>query len=180
MSTIAVKPLGKDREYSGGQKISPPKFVMRQGYEAVNKLYIEYVNFPRRVRYWNYRKKVIDLALKVLSAHGDTNWFLLQVLNTGLHKQNQAFLKDTVRFIATGRRRISINAWPVLVTSEVASEVGSSPEIDLAETLKEFGYDYNTSNANLVQRWCSQPNGFNDLICTLNILYGSQPEAVSR
>lgn len=180
MSTIAVKPLSRDRGYSGGQKISPPKFVMSQGYEAVNKVYIEYVNFPRRVRYWNYRKKVIDLALKILSAHGDTNWFLLQVLNTGLHKQNQPFLKDTVRFIATGRRRISINAWPMLVTSEVASEVGTNPDVDLAETLKEFGIDYNTSNADLIQRWCSQPNGFNDLICTLNILYGSQPEAVNR
>ena len=178
MSGNRVRPGSEPRPYSGGQNKIEPKFRMRHGFSKVNTLFLEYTNFPRRSAHWEFKGRVIKLASKILGSFGAMNWFLFQDLNDSLHSQNVNFIKDTLRFIATGRRRISIHSWPMLVTSDYASGVGEDTSIGIREHMVSIDLDIRLDNDELIQKWLSHPKGFDDLMYTMNILFGSRPEAV--
>lgn len=179
MSTNLVRPTASMRQYSGGQNKAEPKFRMRQGFDEVNYLYMEYTNFPQRSSYWMFKKKVVMLAAKIFNSYGDMNWFLVQDLNASLHAQNINFIKDTLRFLATGRRRISIHSWPMLITSEYASGVHEDRSIGIRGIFLELGLDTTKTNNDLIQLWLSHPGGFDDLMFSLNMLFGNQPEKIT-
>lgn len=177
MPTNAVKPFDANREYSGGQAKAQQRFTMRQGDPRVVDLFVEYTNFPRRTVHWEFRKRVIDLARILFN--GNYNWFIRQDNNAYITEHNYAFLQDTVRFIATGRRRLSIHTWPMLLTAEPASGLQLIEDRRvISELFKDLGLS--TNNNNVLQKWLSQENGFDDLMYTLNMLFGSIPEKINK
>lgn len=175
-STNAVRPFTDtaNREYSGGQYKASQRFTMRQGDPRVHALYLEFTNFPRKVVHWEFRKKVIDLA-QILFA-GNFNWFIRQDANALITDQNYAFMLDTVRFIATGNRRLSIYTWPALLSYNVpiGNTVDSRNEISKLFIELALETDVNT----VIQKWVSRKNGFDDMMYTLNMLFGNVPEQV--
>ena len=176
MATNAVKPFDSNREYSGGQALSQQRFTMRQGDPRIVDLMVEYTNFPRRSVYWEFRKRVIDLA-RVKFA-GNYNWFIRQDNNALIADHNYAFLKDTVRFIATGKRRMSIHTWPMLLTSEPPAGLQLIEDRrDISELFISF--DLASDVDKMLQSWLKQKGGFDDLMYTLNMLFGSVPEKVN-
>lgn len=181
MTLNAVKPLGKNngvREYSGGQSKAVSRFTMRQGDPRVHDLFVEYTNFPRRTVYWEFRKRVINLALELFS--GNYNWFILQDNNALITDHNYSFLLDTVRFIATGRRRLSIHTWPALLTYEPAvGVVGTDTRRDIYLLFKELNL-FNDNKYGIIQKWVSHKGGFDDLMYSMNMLFGSVPEKINR
>lgn len=177
MPTNAVKPFDVNREYTGGQYKANQRFTLREGDPRVHELFVEYTNFPSRTVYWEFRKRVIDLALQLFN--GNYNWFIRQDSNALITDQNYAFLLDTVRFIASGHRRFSIYTWPALLTYDpptVPGAVDNRHEIvELFKTLQ-----LNTDIVAMLQRWCSHKGGFDDLMYTLNMLFGTMPEKVDN
>lgn len=175
MSTNAVKPFPDGRDYSGGQIKPTKRFEMRRGDPRVHDLFVEFTNHPKRSVTWDFRKRVIDLAQELFE--GDYSWFIRQDSNALIKDQNYAFILDTVQFIATGRRKFSIHTWPALVTYDVPvlnESVSGRREIYL---LMERLQVPTATNA-FIQRWVSQRNGFDDLMYTLHMLFGSVPEKI--
>lgn len=173
-ATNAVRPFGSD--YSGGQFKASQRFTMRQGDPRVHDLYLEFTNFPRKSVTWEFRKKVIDLAQTLFA--GNFNWFIRQDKNAAITDQNYLFLLDTVRFIATGRRRLSIYTWPALLTYNVpvGNTVDARNEISQLFIDLALGTDANT----VIQKWLSHPKGFDDMMYTLNMLFGNIPEQIDN
>lgn len=173
-ATNAVRPFSSD--YSGGQFKAGQRFTMRQGDPRVHELYLEFTNFPRRAVIWEFRKKVIDLAQSLFA--GNFNWFIRQDKNAAITDQNYMFLLDTVRFIATGRRRLSIYTWPTLLSYNVpvGNTVDARNEISQLFIDLALGTDVNT----VIQKWLSHPKGFDDMMYTLNMLFGNIPEQVNN
>lgn len=173
--TNAVKPFDDNREYSGGQNKATQRFTLRQGDPRVHALFVEFTNHPKTAVTWDFQKRVIDLAQDLFQ--GEYSWFIRQDSNALLKDQNYAFVLDTVRFIATGRRRFSIHTWPALVTYEVPvvkeSVQGRRDIFLLSEELK-----VPLNSDKFIQQWLSQKNGFNDMMYTLHMLFGSTPEKV--
>lgn len=177
MPTNAVKPFDANREYSGGQAKAQQRFTMRAGDPRVVELFVEYTNFPRRTVYWEFRKRVIDLAQILFK--GNYNWFIRQDNNAYITEHNYAFLQDTVRFIATGRRRLSIHTWPMLLTAEPSTGLHLIEDRrGIAELFMALGLG--TDNNEVLQKWLSQKGGFDDLMYTLNMLFGSIPEKINK
>jgi hypothetical protein len=91
--------------------------------------------------------------------------------------QNYAFILDTVRYVATGRRKFSIHTWPALVSYEVPlvneSVAGRRDIYLLIESLQ-----LSTNTNAFLQKWLSQADGFNDLMYTLHLLFGTVPEQI--
>lgn len=173
--TNAVKPFGGDREYSGGQYKASQRFTFRQGDPRVHNLYLIFTNEPKRAIYWEFRKQVIDLAQTVFA--GQFNWFIRQDTNAAVVDQNYLFLLDTVRFIATGRRRLSIYTWPALLSYNVPVGLAVDSRAEISKLFIELALE---SDINVViQRWLSHKGGFDDMMYTLNMLFGNVPEQIN-
>ncbi len=175
MATNSVKPFPEGRDYSGGQIKPTKRFEMRKGDPRMHALFVEFTNFPKRAVTWEFQRKIIDLAQELFE--GEYSWFIRQDSNALVKDQNYAFILDTVRYVATGRRKFSIHTWPALVSYEVpliAESVSGRREIFfLMDQLKVPSQ----TNA-LIQRWLSWPDGFNDMVYTMHLLFGSVPEQV--
>lgn len=160
------------RGYSGGQSTRPDRHKTRSGDAEINALWEQYNQPVNQSTAWSFRKKVIQAAKRLLG--GNTNWFLSQDHNPMLFEYNYQFVIDTLRFIATGSRRISIHAWPDLVTNYPEGQVADvSERHDVADMFESAALT--TSTDVLIQLWCSRTGGFDDMICTLYILFGDIP-----
>lgn len=177
MATNAVKPFPDGRDYSGGQIKPTKRFEMRQGDPRVHALFVQFTNEPKKAVTWEFQSKVVTLAQELFE--GEYNWFIRQDSNALMKDQNYAFVLDTIRFIATGRRKFSIHTWPALVSYEVPliseSVQGRREIFFLMEQLA-----VPTQTNAFLQRWLSWPDGFNDLVYTMHLLFGSVPEQIAQ
>lgn len=155
--------------YSGGQSASTAYDVVREGDPEIVQLFNIYTGPANPSMTWDFRKEVIQAAMRLLG--GNKNWFMRQDANPLVVEYNYQFVLDTVRFISTGRRKISIYAWPDLLSYH--SE-GALPKVaerrEVATLFRELGLT--TPIADLIQQWCSHRGGFDDMMYTLNLLFG--------
>lgn len=87
-----------------------------------------------------------------------------------LYGRRLDFIIDTLSFIETGRRTISISNWNDLLMEEVLPNkllITQETRNKVANT----GLNLD-SFSQIISRWCRQVNGFDDMLCTLNILFG--------
>ncbi|ABY62983.1 virion structural protein [Pseudomonas phage 201phi2-1] len=177
MSTNAVKPFPDGRDYSGGQIKPTKRFELREGDPRVHELFVEFTNFPKHAVTWDFQKRVINLAQELFE--GEYSWFVRQDSNALIKDQNYAFILDTVRYIATGYRRFSIHTWPSLISYDVpVIRESVAGRRDIWFLMEELSVPGNT-NA-FIQKWLSHKDGFNDLVYTLHLLFGSVPEQIKQ
>jgi hypothetical protein len=160
------------RGYSGGQSRAKPVHSNREGDPEITALWKQYCEPVNNSTSWQFRRLVLGCAKRLLG--GRPNWFLSQDPNPWVLAYNYQFVIDTLRFIGTGRRRISIHAWPDLLSNYPKNELPDvSNRHEIADTFTQLALT--TSIDALLQLWCSHPKGFDDMICTLNLLFGDHP-----
>lgn len=121
-----------------------------------------------------FREKVLMVALGAFGTQDFRQWINAQHEAGTTGELHICFLQDTLNFIQYGRRDLSVTGWlPMLTLSDVGSNVTPMSE----ETKKFFidpetGRERNASLVDVLQRWCSQDGGFEDLIQTLHVLFG--------
>jgi len=166
MGTNSVK---MNSDYSGGQAFAQRRYVTSVRDERIRDLMLEYTTFPTRAPQWEFRCRVIAEAKRLFG--GNYNWFIMQDSNAQLVNWNYKFLLDTIRFIATGRRELDIHAWPMLLTDEPPTGLQLiGARADISAMFKKLALQ--TSVEAMLQRWCMQKNGFDDMMLTLNMLFG--------
>jgi len=98
----------------------------------------------------------------------------------GVSDYSYDFLQDTVSFIETGNRPMGVNTRRQLVEFHGEDEKiiyhplkslppGNSPRMKRSSQPCESVYT----------RWLQQPNGVNDMLCTLVVLFGNQSNFVA-
>lgn len=166
MGTNSVK---MNSDYSGGQAFAKRRYITSVRDERVRDLMLEFTTFPTRTVYWDFRKRVIAEAKRLLG--GNYNWFILQDNNAERVDWNYKFLIDTIRFIATGRRQLDIHSWPMMLTDEPPTGLQLiGDRNDIAQMFKQLALS--TSVDAMIQKWVSHPKGFDDLMYTLDMLFG--------
>src|SRR5690606_30928730 len=90
--------------------------VFREGVPEVVALFEEFTAPGAKVNNWQFKRKVINLAFRLFTS-GGANWFLRVDDDSSIQEYNYEFILDTVRYIATGRRRIGIHSWPTLISA---------------------------------------------------------------
>ena len=175
MATNAVKLF--PRGYSGGQSRFVAHSTTRGGDAEVSELWAKYTSPNNQSTSWSFRRKVISAAKRLLTAN--TNWFLQQEKNPNIVEYNYQFVVDTLRFIGTGYRRINVYAWSDLVSHAPADGLdGVGERDDIAKAFHDLKLDVSIDA--LLQLWCSRPGGFDDMINSINILFGDIPIATNR
>jgi hypothetical protein len=144
----------------------------------VENLYAEYIKQSARTESFEFRKKVAQVALQAFGTMNFEFWYSAQHRVPACGDLHNRFLTDTLRFIQEGRREMSLETWQNLVTiTDEGDQVGGLS--DYAKSFFGIGNGhfqparFNTQLTEVLQMWLSKPNGQDDLIGTLHILFGN-------
>ena len=143
--------------------------------EAVDKLYNQLTRHERDLTSMAYRKAILMEAIRAFGTYSFKDWCKLQAESYYFTDNHRKFLEDTLRFIATGERVYGFRAREFRLCQENASFQN-----------KKFVFDYDSyfnssrdtlgitdhSTLSTIQRWVSQPKGFEDMVTTLHLIFG--------
>lgn len=145
----------------------------------IEAIYAQYIKQSANTGSFEFRKQIIQLALVSFGTLRFDIWFAAQYRSPSAGDLHNRFLIDTLRFIMRGRRDMSLETWGSLLTiTDEGDKIGKMPP----EAIKYFGMIQNgvlqntESNMFLIdvlQQWCSKPNGLEDLLGTMHILFGN-------
>lgn len=112
---------------------------------------------------WGFYRQVILTARRLFNNNLNL-WLMSQSENTKLTENSRALLNDTVAFINTGTRPVSIGGRARVISREVAMQTptGKGP----IDTVTD-------KSINPLTQWLRRPNSMVDLIHTLNLLFGN-------
>lgn len=157
------------REYDGGRAQRIDLFTEEKGDPEITALWAEYRKPGVNTTTWTFRKKVIACAKRLLT--NNRNVFTRTDGNPLVVEYNYKFLLDTIRYIGTGKRQISIHAWPDLLThlpKKTTADVRDRHDIEVM--MRDVGLS--TSADTMIQMWCSHKGGFDDMVSSLNLMFG--------
>lgn len=140
--------------------------------QAVEQLYHRYINDNQAGQDFEFREKVLKTALGVFGAFNFQQWFFVQYNAAGATDLHVRFLDDTLKFLSTGRREISLENWAALIRPSVGAGPGKPSELSLRYFCVGERYDRDSSWPCTVQDWCAKPGGFEDLLNVLHICFG--------
>lgn len=152
---------------------------------VIVELYNKYISQPAETNTFEFRKKVYQVALTAFGTDRFDRWYIQQLYSPAFGDNHSRFLDDTFNFINGKRREMSTTMWGTLIEMEKspgipakASEVATK-FFDLGTLTGEDNRGpscIDRSHVDLpyvIQAWVSRPDGFEDLLLTLNILFGS-------
>lgn len=142
-------------------------------FPIVNNLYKEYNTNINIINDIDFREKIIKVAFQVFGNKNLSEWVTMQNdfgLLTQLHKQ---FLVDTFEYIyelnIRNERSMPITQWCTLLVVG-----GRNNEISLKNMFGENNKFIDTPMTQTLSTWLSLPNGFEDLLITLYVLFGNR------
>lgn len=141
--------------------------IASKGDATLDSLYKFYLDHSVNNSTWSYRRRVLESALRLF---GDIReWMRDQRNNPRIVGYNLEFLKDTLDYIRTGKRQMSISTW-----IELVAEATDHAPIPTHLTAPPLALEPSDTTVQLLQRWCAQADGkgFEDLLYTLHVLFG--------
>lgn len=118
---------------------------------------------------WSYKAQLLKVAVRLFS-NNFSRWAADQITNPFVHGYNYDFLIDTLRYLTGEQRYMSIRSWEGLVSEHRLGPYGyenhdeSVPRALLASLPNDL--------ASILSVWCGKPQGFEDLLKTLNLCFG--------
>lgn len=146
----------------------------------VASLYADYIKHVGNTSSFEFHNEVLRTAVVAFGTLDFALWFQSQYRSPACGDLHRRFLDDTLKFLSTGRREMSLETWgALLVITDEGDNIGK-----LSTVAKEyFGAGQSIGNTiqsgqnylltDVLQQWCSKPNGFEDLVGTLHILFGN-------
>lgn len=142
--------------------------VVSQGDESIELLHKLLVDATTNSRSWPFYRSVLSNALRLF---GDfKEWTQEQLSNPNIVGYNRQFIVDTLNFIETGKRELSVQSWLDLVNEGGAGHHAHAIPQRLLDN-KPLSNASETS-LQLLQDWVAKPNGFEDMLITLHLLFG--------
>ena len=101
-------------------------------------------------------------------------WFSAQLRSPMLTATHRRFLNDTMGFICTGSREVSIETWMGLIYPRTATTADAKTDVALMEYFGKSINGYAKISDNLpaaIAAWTAQPEGMYDLLMFLTIVF---------
>ena len=117
---------------------------------------------------WAFKARVIQRCAKLFGNF--RSWLVMQVAeNDNIYELNLDFLQDTVQFIRTGRRSMSVFNWHELLLEYPHPK----PGVACGDRLVDLRLLDDKEFDNFIGLWCSKKGGFEDMLCTAHVLFGA-------
>lgn len=143
-----------------------PKIEKIAGDKIVETFYRQYLQLSIGKLNWTYRSATIERFQELI---GDIYNFIEinAAHNDYLYGNNWDFFVDTLNFIRTGESRMSLFTWREMCNDEPEKIPGVASAARLAGlNIQPNEFDH------YVAKWCSQPDGFEDMLCRAQIMFG--------
>lgn len=150
----------------------------RFGDYNVEKLFSKYIRSEGNINSHAFRERIFKEAFKLFSGNHFYFWYQAQKASPLFGDYHQRFLEDTLQYLYTGKRELSVQAWDSLLSLSTETEDNVQ---DSRKVLEFFGDHVtgegektprNRSTVDVLQLWWSKPAGVGDLLYTLHILFG--------
>lgn len=169
MSNVVRAPRGYlivqgDPGFTG--KLDLSKLDETQPDEEVARLYEITQKLIVNIDSWRFRAEVISCAARLFQNFN--LWLSLNAAgNDYIYDLNWRLVEDTVQFIRTGHRDISLPTMKELILEHPVARKGVATPRRL-DALKIQPNEFDDA----VARWCSQEGGFMDMLKTMHLLFG--------
>ena len=145
----------------------------------VEALYAALIKNNIKINDPTFRTKILTVAMTAFGTNNFLIWVLSQYNSPAASDLHNNFILDTLHYIEYGSRDMSLENWMALLTiTDEGNNIGT-----INDKVKEFfGVNkdapiglakLNIQLVDIIQKWCSKPNGLEDLIGTLHILFGN-------
>jgi hypothetical protein len=147
--------------------------------QVIETLYSQYIKRSADTKSFEFREAVLIATLQAFGAGNFYSWYITQLQLPTISEEHVRFLGDICRFILTGTHEFTLETWSYLLRT---SSEGVRPFKPCEQARCFFamtpGYTQSTdpsqySLTNVVQRWVAQPQGIEDLLGTLHLLFGN-------
>lgn len=116
-----------------------------------------------------YHKEVVRITKRLFG--NLLSWLDAQDQNTRLSVNTYEYLKDTLLFLNKGYRVVSKDSRISLINADFSHNQTTNPK---AESRKERLRDLVQFDPNeFIFIWTNHPNGWSDMICTVDLLFGT-------
>lgn len=162
MDVLTIYPRG----FTTGRADAPNRQVSA-GDLVVDSLYDYLASSQGRPKNWKFQAQITDVAL---IHFGDFHeWLDTQISNPHLSGPRREYLIDTINFINGKPRQMNSSGWMfVLEDLQLRAEQVNIRRYHESSQYLEKGL----TTVQILQKWCERPEGINDLITTLYVLFG--------
>lgn len=175
--TKMIYPSGFYRTASAEEREinSLPLFVSKEYEPNVDSMYRSYLIIDHKHIPWLYRSNALKTISRLFLDNGGgyrnfVSWAEQQLAtNNYLYDLNYEFLVDTLNYLVTGKRQMEVPQWADIITKKPVHREGVA-NYNRVEQNKE-ALNYISVNDPIVL-WCSREGGFDDLVFTINLMFG--------
>ncbi len=178
MSGFCMYPRGYvsfAKDQSIDENIIEDNITLLEGDATFMVLYKQFLSHQVNTDGWEYQSSVIKSAMRLFGNYAIWAGFQASS-NDRVNGLALAFIKDTVDFLRTGYRHMSVITWRDLVEDNPEAILNSASRKRMVDVLG----DISDIIHNPLGLWLSKPDGFGDLIISLYICFGTERAALAR
>jgi len=158
-----------------------------KGSEEIDRLQRDFFIDPTYARNFDCFEDLCKIMLGIFASNKFGQWLFVQKQSPKYSALHERFLIDTCNYLQTGKRAMSIYNWEGLfkfnyaegapmygarhTESNTPLKLHESNPVQAAQVFKLFE---NLTISSLILLWLSKEGGFDDLITSLYILFGSK------
>jgi hypothetical protein len=140
----------------------------------VTAVYEEWRADPSLMRTFEFRERVLLAAFKAFACENMHRWFTVQLKLHSLSIMHEKFLEETLNFIKWNTpRTIEATQWEKFIEHPTKLH-NTSLDADKWLTGDDVNYYISTTIDKFLAKWVSRVNGFEDLLISLNVIFGSK------
>lgn len=147
--------------------------------EDVKDLFNAWTSDFDKMKSMEFREKILKAAFKCFGTSNFFEWLALQSKQPTITDLHRAFILETLDYLLLqSPRKISVTSWARMIE---AAQRADTVTIDVT---KYFKKDYGSSDSDnvripvriseVIQLWTSKPDGFDDLLYSLYIIFGDR------
>lgn len=144
--------------------------------KKIEELYLAMQTAQASTKSFDFRERILLVALHAFGTDSFLDWLILQEKSPYLSDVHRRFINDTLNFLATGQRAMSVVTWKSFINVRELNAADAKPDLKTRDFFSITGpIDTKSERFSLktvLTRWVAQPGGFEDLLFTLHILFG--------
>lgn len=146
------------------------EYSRNKGDDDLTDLYRELLSHRNDTMIWEFRKQVVDHAMRLLGSRNLGVFVNAQMKNPYLYGVSLNFLNDSLYFaLGNGQRRVSLRNWSGIMEVEPPKKpIDRHRKIDMANKASDITTDV------LVSWWLSHDGGFEDFLRSLYLMFGKK------
>lgn len=138
----------------------------------VESIYRSYINREIDFNNWDFRLNVIEECFRLFGPNFE-EWVLYQInKNTLIYDHSLDFLLDTLNFIVGMQRKVPIFVWRELMLTDPENKSNIEIANRKISKLKDLYPRIPTQTSDIIQLWCSQEDGFEDMLTSVFLFFG--------